>query len=168
MSEASEVGANARARAERIVREAVATLASQSPPDELIAERHSGKLFGVLPQQPRLVASTRVWRLGILLLDEAAALYRVGDIIVTETERQQGYVSELARSRAELKAAARRGRIPAGTVVNLDVRRIRFEPLDAPLEWRDGDVWLQWASGSWMPLERYVLDRLQLRAGSAR
>ena len=151
-------------RARGIVERATQQLA-ESEPDELLAELRVGKLLGLVPQQPKLHVITPVWRLGMLLLDPTGALYRVGDIIVTEPERQQGYVSELGRARAELKAAARRGKIPPGRVVNLGARRIRLDgtELEPPLRWLDGDVWLEWATHSWMPLASYITDRLALR-----
>lgn len=150
---------------------------------ELIEPR---RILGVA-RAARIVPRGTAWHLGVLLLTDDALL-ATGEIVRARTEAVRGYTAESQRRRADLAAAARRGGFDEGATVHIGWRMLdpaaleRGEagptrpeaPRDAPaarggavgtgpLALVGGIVSVRWsAAGRFMPLERYLDERIGL------
>ena len=106
---------------------------------------------------PKFTPAGRAWRLGVLLLDHDARLYRIGAITrAVEPPRGVANKSAEAEERRELRRAAVRGKFAEGEVVNYG-----YEPFEPPVV--DGVPMVPWnASGALRPLEDYLAERISL------
>ena len=157
------------------IREAIADAARQlseaCAKDELLADLTQRKRLLGLVRPPVFVPRGRVWRLGVLLLDQAGTLYATGTITrATETGRPT-YQSASVEERREFRATAVRSGLPAGETVNFNARPIELDDAilsdtDGPLFLRDGLPFVRWShtfgNASAMPLENYLRDRVEL------
>ena len=130
---------------------------------ELVEPR---RVLGIA-RAPRIVPRGTAWHLGVLLLTDDAVL-ATGDILRARTEARRGYTAEAQRHRAALAAAARRGGFDEGATVHLGWRMLdpsalaRGEASD-PLALVAGVPSVRWrASGGYVPLERYLDERIGL------
>jgi len=147
----------------------VAELESIGAADEALGVLREGRGIGPLRGQPKLVPVGRAWRLGVVLLDRAGALYATGEITrAIEPQVAVTNRSAAAEVKREYRRAAVRGSFPTGETINHE-----FEPLDlSPNALSagsgllsladDGAVLVRLASGSRIPLERYLADRVAL------
>lgn len=157
------------------IREAIADAARQlseaCAKDELLADLTQRKRLLGLVRPPVFVPRGRVWRLGVLLLDQAGTLYATGTITrATETGRPT-YQSASVEERREYRATAVRSGLPAGETVNFNARPIELDDAilidtNGPLFLRDGLPFVRWShafgDASAMPLEDYLRDRVDL------
>ena len=157
------------------IREAMADaarrLSEAGAKDELLADLTQRKRLLGLVRPPVFVPRGRVWRLGVLLLDQAGTLYATGTITrATETGRPT-YQSASVEERREYRATAVRSGLPAGETVNFNARPIELDDAilidtNGPLFLRDGLPFVRWShafgDASAMPLEDYLRDRVDL------
>lgn len=131
-------------------------------PREWIARLERGRrVFGIArPDRIRLVGEC--WRLGAILLGADGTLFATGTVIRTEAERTSGHTSQLARDRAELRAAARRSRIPVGRTLNIDPRPLSLTEPTEPLRNTSAGLEVEWSPGLWRPLVEYLTERADL------
>ncbi len=134
-------------------------------PRERLGDLQEGRRFLGIPRAARIVPRGTAWHLGVLLLTDDAVL-ATGDIVRSRAEVRRGFAAKSQRRRAELAAAAARGGVPEGATVHLGWHPIDLSALDAasrPLALREGDALVRWsAAGGWMPLARYLDERVEL------
>lgn len=136
-------------------------------PREGLGERLEPRRILGLARAPRIVPRGSAWHLGVLLLTDDALL-ATGDVIRARAEARRGYTAESQRHRAELAAAARRGGFDEGATVHLGWRMLDLDAVargeaSGPLALIDGTVGVRWsAGGGYVPLERYVDERVAL------
>ena len=118
-------------------------------------------------RSPRIVRRGAAWHLGVLLLTDDGVL-ATGDIVRARAEVRRGFTAESQRRRAELAAAARRGRHRRGRgrahrVGALDVDAVDRGAASGPLALRDGVPSVRWsAAGGYVPLSAYLDERIEL------
>lgn len=118
----------------------------------------------------------RVWRLGVVLLDEEGRLYAAGAIVRAVPPGHPGHVSQLAEQRKAERAAALKAGYREGETVNFEAPEIVLDAAllraaDGPVLLRDEGVLVRWspASGaSLMPLVGYLAERVELLADPPR
>lgn len=111
----------------------------------------------------------RVWRLGVLLLDEDARLHATGSLTRAVPTGHPNFQSLSAESRRELRQAALKAGFDEGETVNLDTRPIEWEP-DAlrasagPLVLTDDGLGVRWAATAvaLVPFASYLTERVDL------
>lgn len=142
---------------------------ADAPRERLGAWRTPRKILG-MGAEPRIEMVGEAWHVGALLItDDAVAA--VGEIIRAQDPGRRGYTAESARERARVRAAALRGKIPAGAVVH-----VGWEPVDlavvaaggtsGPLSVVDGTPMIRWsAAGAPTPLAGYLSERIDLLLG---
>jgi len=134
-------------------------------PRERLGELQEGRRMLGIPRAPRIVPRGTAWHLGVLLLTDDAVL-ATGDIVRSRAEVRRGFAAESQRRRAELAAAAARGGVPEGEAVHIGWHPIDVSLLDdrsAPVAVRGGEAVVRWsAAGGYMPLERYLAERIDL------
>ncbi|GAA1665375.1 glutaminase [Microbacterium lacus] len=151
---AQDILASARARLRGAPREALG---------ELVVPR---RVLGI-GRADRIVPRGTAWHLGALLLTDDGVL-GTGEILRARTEARRGYAAESQRQRAELAAAARRGGFAEGETVHVGWQELDIDAVDGgaasgPLALRDGVPSIRWsAAGGYMPLERYLAERIEL------
>ncbi|KSU56448.1 hypothetical protein [Microbacterium enclense] len=134
-------------------------------PRERIGELQEGRRLLGIPRPARIVARGTAWHLGVLLLTDDGVL-ATGDIVRSRAEVRRGFAAESQRRRAELAAAAARGGVPEGETVHIGWHPIdpaRLDAASSPLAVRGDDALVRWsAAGGYMPLERYLDERIDL------
>lgn len=151
---------------------AVLTMAGASTRTEALGTfQPARRVLGVIPRAWRIVPLGRVWRLGVLLLDASAGLYAAGRVTRSAEPVRRGYTARSAEERAEFRAAAFRGRFPAGETVVFDARPIALDdslPTEGPgpVLLRDGQVLVRWsrAASNDIDFVRYITERVDLLA----
>lgn len=124
------------------------------------------RILGVA-RAPRIVPAATAWHLGVLLIDDEA-VYATGDIVRARQEAPRGFTAESQRERAALAGAAARGGFPDGVAVHvgwspIDLAAVAAGAASGPLALVDGVPSVRWSSsGGYMPLERYLDDRIAL------
>ncbi|WP_052460732.1 hypothetical protein [Microbacterium gorillae] len=120
---------------------------------------------------PRIVSVGTAWHVGALLIGDDQ-VFSVGEITRAAEAVRRGYTAESARERADVRAAAVRGRIEPGTVVHLGWQVLDLSALAAggssgPLSLSDGVPMIQWSrTGSPTALEPYLEERIALLHGA--
>lgn len=146
----------------------VAELDRIGAPDEALGELREGRGIGRMRAQPKLVPVGRAWRLGVVLLDRAGRLYATGEITrAIEPQVAVTNRSAAAELKREYRRAAVRGPFATGETINHE-----FEPIDlsadalragsGPLSVDGEELLVRLTSGSRVPLERYLADRVGL------
>lgn len=134
-------------------------------PRERIGELQEGRRLLGIRRAPRIVPRSTAWHLGVLLVTDDEVL-ATGDIVRARAEVRRGFAAESQRRRAELAAAAARGGVPEGDTVHIGWHPIdlaRLGPSSSPLAVRGGELLVRWsAAGAWMPLVRYLDERVEL------
>ncbi|WP_448721032.1 glutaminase [Microbacterium natoriense] len=119
----------------------------------------------------RIVRVGEAWHVGVLLLTDADAL-ATAEVLRAAEPGRRGYTAESARSRAERRALAVRGGFREGEVVHVGWSAIDVDAVDAggasgPLAMVEGVPAVRWsAAGGFMPLAKYLDERVQLLLGS--
>jgi hypothetical protein len=134
-------------------------------PRERLGELQEGRRVLGIPRPPRIAPRGTAWHLGVLLLTDDAVL-ATGDIVRSRAEVRRGFAAESQRRRAELAAAAARGGVPEGETVHIEWHPIDLTALgerSTPLAVRGGEALVRWsAAGGFLPLERYLDERVEL------
>ncbi|MGV8880556.1 MAG: hypothetical protein ACOH19_00225 [Rhodoglobus sp.] len=128
-------------------------------PDEALATLKKPRFSA-----PKFVSEGRAWRLGVLLIDRQARLYRTGEVTrAVEPLRGVANKSAEAEARRELRRAAARGKFPEGEVVNFGHSIIEVTEDSDPVRFTDGAALVRWnSSGHWRPLAGYLTERISL------
>ncbi len=136
-------------------------------PRETLGEWRTPKaVFGVA-RAPRIVDVGSAWHVGALLIGDDE-VWSVGEIVRAQDPGRRGYAAESARARAEVRAAALRGKIPEGAVVHLgyepiDLRAVTAGESSGPLRIVDGEPMIRWSTaGGFAPLAGYLDERVGL------
>lgn len=136
--------------------------------DEALAVLREGRGIGRLRGKPYLTPIGRAWRLGVLLLDRTGGLYETGEVTrAIEPQIAVTNRSAEAERKRDYRRAAARGPFPEGETINhgftpIDLSDAALGEGSGPLS-VDGDVVLvRLASGSRIPLKRYLADRVSL------
>lgn len=147
----------------------IAELERIDAPDEALGVLREGRGIGPLRGQPKLMPVGRAWRLGVVLLDRDGALYATGEITrAIEPQVAVTNRSAAAELKREYRRAAVRGPFPTGETINHEFEALDLSPEalaagSGPLSVADdGTVVVRLASGSRIPLERYLADRVEL------
>ena len=137
--------------------------------DEALAVLRDGRGIGKLKSKPFMVRTGRAWRLGVILLDRSGQLYATGAITrAIEPQVAVTNRSAEAEQKREYRRAAARGSFRTGETINhgyepVDVSIDALRAGDGPLSLDDTDtVLVRLPSGSRIPLERYLADRVSL------
>lgn len=139
---------------------AIAELSSAGVPDEALATLRPRRGAGPFTRPARFVPAGRAWRLGSVLVTRDGELLATGSvtraIIPKDFAANKSPAEELRR---ELQRAAARGRFVRGESVNFDYR-----PAIGVLVTIEGDSPEIVLSGTRLPLEPYLVDRVRLMA----
>lgn len=170
-------------------RRAIERLRDEGVPSEGLAVYEGQRRRLLLPARPSVLRPIgRVWRLGVLLLDEDGSLYAAGRATRAAERGRPGYQSQSREERRELAAAALRGGYATGEPVNFDATPLLGRaaatasgeregtadalgrlPEDAPIGIADGELRVRWRAGA--PLEgaatlaQYLDERIDLVVG---
>jgi len=146
---------------EELLARTVAELQRIGAADESLAVLREGRGIGSLRGAPRMLPVGRAWRLGVLLLDVQGNLYATGQVTrAIEPQIAVTNRSAEAELKREYRRAAARGPFPEGETINFEFAML--EGLEEPLSVVDDVVHVRLASGSTVPLERYLADRVGL------
>jgi hypothetical protein len=143
----------------------VAELQRLDAPDEALGTLRLGRGIGSLRTAPMLIPAGRAWRLGVLLLDVTGGLYATGEVtraiepLIAVTNR-----SAEAERKRELRRMAARGPFAPGETVNVDYLPLSLENPEEPLSRAGDELLVRLPSGSRVPLERYLDDRVAIVA----
>lgn len=151
----------------------VATLRDAGARTEVLAEfEPERRVLGVIPRAARLRPLRRVWRLGVLVLDDEGRLYEAGRVVRAERPARRSITANSVAEHRSYRAAAVKGGIAEGETVVFDARRIDLDPstlteADADVQLRDGIVQVRWSptqANTFVPLDRYLTERADLLA----
>ncbi len=104
--------ADRRARGRELVADAVAALRAAWRPQETLAELVPERRVLGIPRAARMTPIGRVWRLGVLLLDEAGGVWDTGRVVRAERAARKSITAEAVAEQRALRAAAVKGGIP--------------------------------------------------------
>ena len=157
-------------RARRLVADSVAALRDAGARQETLAELVPERRVLGIPRAARMIPVGRVWRLGVLLLDESGGVWDTGRVVRAERAARKSITAAAVAEQRALRAAAVRGGIPEGETVAFDARPIDLDELgragaSGPLVVRGGDVLVRWSHAepdALTPLDRYLADRVDL------
>jgi hypothetical protein len=175
MTDATEpdaAGRTALARARDVLADAVTRLRVSGARDETLAEYVPERRVLGLPRAARMTPATRVWRLGVLLLDADGRLFATGRVVRAERPVRRSVIAEAVVEQRAYRAAAVKGGAAEGSTVNFDARPIDLDEVargeaSGPLLLRDDAVLVRWNPSqpdALMPLDRYLIDRVELLA----
>jgi len=143
----------------------VAELQRIGAPDEALGVLRLGRGIGPLRTAPMLIPIGRAWRLGVLLVDVQGGIYATGEVtraiepLIAVTNR-----SAEAERKRELRRMAARGPFAEGDTINVDFIPLSLDEPAEPLTREGDDLLVRLPSGSRVPLERYLADRVAIVA----
>ncbi|MCD2441211.1 hypothetical protein LQ757_02865 [Agromyces sp. SYSU K20354] len=164
--------AEALDRAREHLSRAASALAESGARREVLAEFVPERRVLGVPRAARMVPVARVWRLGVVLLDETGSVWATGRVVRAERSARRSVTAEAVAEQRAHRAAAVKGGIAEGETVNFDARPIDLDELasagtSGPLVLRDDQVFIRWSAtqaDALTPLERYLADRVELLA----
>ena len=160
----------AAARARELVKRAVDELAAASARTEVLAAFVPERRVLGLPRAARMTPTGRVWRLGVLLLDDDGHVHATGLVARAERAARRSVTANSVAEQRAYRAAAVKGGIPAGETVNFDTTPIELTAAglragDGPVLLRGGEVLVRWSPAqpdAVTPLGAYLADRVDL------
>jgi hypothetical protein len=160
----------ALARLDALLDVAVAALRAGAARTEVLADFEPQRRVLGITRAARMAPRGRVWRLGVLLLDDAGGVYAVGRVVRAERPTRRSIPANAVAEQRALRAAAVKGGIPEGETVDFDASPIDLEELaragtSGPLVLRDGEVLVRWSPAqpdALTPLDRYLAERVEL------
>lgn len=169
---AADAQGSAVVAARRLVADAVAVLAAAGARQETLAVLVPERRVLGIPRAARMTPTGRVWRIGVLLLDEDGGAWDTGRVVRAERAARRSITAESVADQRALRAAAVKGGIPEGETVAFDASPIDFDALArdgayGPLVVRDGEVLVRWnptSPDALAPLARYLAERVELLA----
>jgi len=175
---ADAAGTDAVAGAIARVRELVARVAEElraaGARQETLAEVVPGRRVLGIPRAARMTPVGRVWRLGVLLVDDRGGLYATGRVVRAERSARKSVTAESVAQQRAFRAAAVRGGIAEGETVDFDATAVDFDELGRDgasgplvLDATTGVVLVRWSPtqpDALTPLDAYLRDRAELLA----
>ena len=169
---ATDAAGAAIARARTLVAEAVAALRDAGARRETLAELAPERRVLGIPRPARMTPIGRVWRLGVLLLDEEGGVWDTGRVVRAERPARTSITAESVAEQRALRAAAVKGGIAEGETVAFDATPIDLDALgrdgaSGPLVVRGSEVLVRWSHAqpdALTPLDAYLRDRVDLLA----
>ncbi|GAA1959039.1 hypothetical protein [Agromyces allii] len=160
------------AQARTLVADAAELLRTAGARQETLAELVPERRVLGIPRAARMTPVGRVWRLGVLLVDEHGNLWDTGRVVRAERAARKSITSESVAEQRALRAAAVKGGIPEGETVAFDASPVDFDVLardaaSGPLVVRDDEVFVRWnptSPDALAPLARYLAERVELLA----
>lgn len=160
------------ARIAALAGEAVAALRASAARSEVLADLEPERRVLGITRAARMVPRGRVWRLGVLLLDDAGGVFAAGRVVRAERPARRSVPANAVAEQRALRAAAVKSGIPEGETVNFDASPIDVAELEragasGPLVLRDGEVLVRWSPAqpdALTALDRYLADRVELLA----
>jgi hypothetical protein len=147
----------------------IAELENIGAETEALAVLRDGRGIGKIRTKPFMVRTGKAWRLGVVLLDTSGTLYETGEITrAIEPQVAVTNRSAEAERKREYRRAAARGSFHTGETINhgftpIDVSEDALRSGSGPLSLAEsGGILVRLASGSRIPLERYLADRVSL------
>lgn len=158
------------ARAHGLIADAVTALGQAAARRETLAAFIPERRVLGVPRAARMTSGGRVWRLGVLLLDDSGAAYATGRAVRAERPARKSITAESVAEQRAYRAAAVKGGIAEGETVNFEASRIDFDELarggaSGPLVVVGDDVFVRWSPtqpDALTPLDRYLADRVEL------
>ena len=165
------------ARAHAAIAEAAAALRAGAARDEILADFVPERRVLGLPRAARMTPIGRVWRLGMLLIDDDdgrgdSGLWATGRVVRAERPTRRSIPAESIAEQRAYRAAAVKGGVAEGATVNFDASRVDLDELarsgaSGPLVLGDGgrEVLVRWSPSqpdALVSLERYLADRVEL------
>jgi hypothetical protein len=158
--------AQAVADARRTLADTAARLVAAGAPTEAVAAfEPATRRFGI-PRKARLIPLGRVWRLGVLLLEEGGGVRATGRVTRAVPPGHPGHMAVSTEERREVRAAAHRGPFPAGSTVHYDAEPVELTPealtgATGPLFLEDGRVQVRWSlsASAGRDLDAYLAER---------
>ncbi len=111
-----------------LLRESADRLAAAGARTEALADLAPATRRLVFERSARMRPAGRVWRLGVLLLQDDGAVRATGRLTRAVDPGHGQHVAVSAEARRELRAAARRARFEPGETVNFDTEPIDLTP----------------------------------------
>jgi hypothetical protein len=120
---------------------------------------------------PALVPITRVWRLGVLLLDAQGGLHEVGAVTRAIDPGRVTNQSARAEERRDYRRAAYQGKFERGDTVNYDTTPVALDPANlyagsGPLSLVGDTVMVRWnkqpGAAGLTPVAPYLVERAAL------
>lgn len=172
-------------RVRQILRGAVQKLQASGARTEALAEYRARKPILGIARGPVMVAKGRVWRLGVLLLDESGGLHTIGTVTRAVDPGRVTNQSERAEIRRDHRRAAFQAKFAEGDTVNFDTTPVATDAAsirstdpttpgpatNTPAAHllalaADGTVLVRWnlqpGSTAFAPLESYLAERADL------
>ncbi|HEU0256989.1 MAG TPA: hypothetical protein VFQ96_04025 [Microbacteriaceae bacterium] len=156
------------ARLRELLLWAVRELRAGQAPTEALARFESARRRMLVTVKSKMVPLGRVWRLGVVLLDEQGGLYATGSLTRAVDPKWRQYVAQSMEVRRDRRGAAFRGPFAAGESVDFDARPIEVDAAvlresDGPVLLQGGRVVVLWAPGTKPRLfEDYLRERVDL------
>jgi hypothetical protein len=149
---------------------AVAALRAGAARTEVLADLEPERRVLGITRAARMAPRGRVWRLGVLLLDDAGDVLAAGRVVRAERSTRRSIPANAVAEQRALRAAAVKGGIPEGETVNFDAHPIDLEELartgaSGPLVLRAGEVLVRWSLAqpdALTAFDRYLADRVEL------
>jgi len=150
--------------------DAVAALRASGARTEVLADLEPERRVLGIARAARMVPRGRVWRLGVLLLDDAGHVLASGRVVRAERPSRRSIPANAVAEQRALRAAAIKGGIPEGEAVNFDTSPIDLDELaragaSGPLVLGDAEVLVRWSPAqpdALTALDRYLADRVEL------
>ncbi|MEV1129000.1 hypothetical protein [Agromyces sp. NPDC049794] len=170
----TDAAGSAIARARELLTQTAEELRSSGARQEALAEFVSERRVLGIPRAARMTPVGRVWRLGVLLLDDDATLYATGRVVRAERPARKSVTAESVAQQRAFRAAAAKGGIPEGETVNFHTTPIDLDELGRDgasgplvLDAAAGEVRVRWSPSqpdALTPLDAYLRDRADLLA----
>ena len=158
------------ARVAGLLDEAVAALRAGVARIEVLADLEPERRVLGITRAARMAPRGRVWRLGVLLLDDEGRVFATGRVVRAERPTRRSIPANAVAEQRALRAAAVKGGIREGETVNFDARPIDIDELartgaSGPLVLHDGAVLVRWSPAqpdALTAFDRYLADRVEL------
>jgi len=161
--------------ARRAIDDTVAMLRAAGARTEVLAEYEpERRVLGLFRRAPRLRPVARVWRLGVLVLDDEGRLSEAGRVVRAERPARRSVTASSVAEHRAFRAAAVKGGIAEGEAVVFDARPVVLDALRAggsdtapDVVLQDGVVQVRWSptqANAFVPLDRYLTERATLLA----
>ena len=143
--------ATALDRAREHLARAATALADAGARREVLAEFVPERRVLGVPRAARMAPVGRVWRLGVVLLDDTGSAWATGRVVRAERRARKSITAESVAEQRAYRAAAVKGGIAEGETVNFDASPIDLDELarvgsSGPLALVDDEVFVRWST----------------------
>lgn len=116
------------ARLEQLLRRTVQTLEASGARTEALASYEPRRSILGVRRSPVMVPVERVWRLGVLLLDEQGRLFTIGSVTRAVDPGRVTNQNPRFEERRDYRRAAFQGKFERGDTVNWDAEEVALDP----------------------------------------